>query len=60
MGFMYQLPPGLAEARDKQAKADQDKVKGERDAERFPLLKNAPREGNYTMDMNVRSARQGP
>lgn len=51
MGFMYQKPPGMAQA---QAKAEKAQRPAERDAERFPLLKDAPRQGEYSLDIEVR------
>ena len=48
MGFMYNKPPGMVEA---QTRTEQRP--GERDAERFPILKDAPRQGNYTMDIEA-------
>ena len=81
--FMYQLPPGLKEAQERQkreaaaAMAARDaaaaapaaattgghgglpgddapkQTRAERDAERFAILKNAPRSGEYTNDLAV-------
>jgi len=49
MSFMYNAPPGLSEARAKVA----EKKPSDRDAERFPLLKDAPRQGEYTLGLEV-------
>ena len=56
ISFMYQKPPGMAEAQSRQERKQRDeaeKTKAERDVERFPVLKNAPRSGDYTNDMEV-------
>ena len=56
MAFMYQKPPGMAEAQnraDRKKREDVEKTKAEIDAERFPQLKHAPREGKYTEDIEV-------
>lgn len=50
MSFMYQKPPGMAEA---QAKAEKAARPADRDAERFPLLKDAPRQGEYSLNIEV-------
>ena len=52
MSFMYDKPPGYVEAQNRQ-KREEEKTKAERDAERFPILENAPRQGAYTNDMDV-------
>lgn len=53
MDFMYQMPPGLAEAQNRKRKQDEEKTRAEKDAERFPVLANAPRQGEYTKDLEV-------
>lgn len=53
MDFMYQKPPGLVEAQNRKRKQDEEKTRAERDAERFPILENAPRQGKYTEDLEV-------
>lgn len=50
MSFMYQKPPGMAEA---QARAEKAARPADRDAERFPLLKDAPRQGEYSLNIEV-------
>ncbi len=49
MAFMYSAPPGLKEAQSKQSK----QTAADRDAERFPILKDAPRQGEYSLNMDV-------
>lgn len=56
ISFMYQKPPGMAEAQSRHERKERDdaqKTKAELDAERFPILKNAPREGEYTNNIDV-------
>lgn len=48
--FMYQKPPGMAEA---QARAEKEQRPSERDAERFPILQDAPRRGEHTLAIEV-------
>ena len=52
MAFMEQLPPGMAEANERQ-KGTKLGTRSERDAERFPILQNAPRSGDFTKDLQV-------
>ena len=54
LSFMYALPPGLAEAQAKKKPVPtEEQTRAERDAERFPLLANAPTRGEYTTDIPV-------
>ena len=46
IAFMYSAPPGLAETREKQERA-------QRDEERFPILRGAPTSGQYTGGIDV-------
>ena len=50
--FMDQLPPGMAEALERQ-KGTKAGTRAERDAERFAILENAPRQGDFTKDLQV-------
>jgi len=50
--FMDQLPPGMAEALERQ-KGTKAGTLAERDAERFAILENAPRQGDFTKDLQV-------
>lgn len=55
MSFMYQKPPGLAEAenrKQRKVREDAEKTHAEKDAERFAILENAPRHA-YTNNMEV-------
>ena len=52
MAFMEQLPPGMAEAIERQKGAKQG-TKAEAQAEKFPILQNAPRQGDFTKDLAV-------
>ena len=54
MGVMYSLPPGLKEAQAKnKAKAQEAKNKADLETEKFALLKDAPRMGEYTKEIDV-------
>ena len=53
MAFMEQAPPGLAEALERQKGEKAASTRAERDAERFAILKNAPRAGDFTNDLQV-------
>ena len=54
MSFMYAKPPGYVEAQNKQRKKDDaEKTKADRDKERFAILENAPRQGEYTNNLDV-------
>ena len=50
MAFMEQLPPGMAEAIERQKGVKQG-TKAEAQAEKFPILTNAPRQGDFTKDL---------
>ena len=52
MAFMEQLPPGMAEANERQKGVKQG-TKAEAQAEKFPILQNAPRQGDFTKDLAV-------
>ena len=52
MAFMEQLPPGMMEAIERQKGAKQG-TKAEAQAEKFPILTNAPRQGDFTKDLAV-------
>lgn len=63
MGFMYQLPPGMKEAQDRQSRqqasaaaaaaSSSQQTRAERDSERFAILQNAPTEGKHTETIDV-------
>ena len=52
MAFMEQLPPGMAEANERRKGVKQG-TKAEAQAEKFPILQNAPRQGDFTKDLAV-------
>jgi hypothetical protein len=56
--FMYQAPPGMREAQQRQQQRHRDEkaeqTRAERDAERFAILQNAPTRGEHTKDIDVR------
>mmetsp|Transcript_21093 Transcript_21093/g.34815 ORF Transcript_21093/g.34815 Transcript_21093/m.34815 type:complete len:303 (-) Transcript_21093:83-991(-) len=54
MNFMYAAPPGLNEAKQRQQEQEAaEKQPAARDEERFPILKGAPRQGEYTLGIEV-------
>jgi CBF1 interacting corepressor len=54
ISFLYAMPPGMKEAQARgKAKEAAEKSRAERDAERHPLLKNAPTTGDYTTNIEV-------
>eukprot|EP00965_Chrysotila_dentata_P260933 6214086-Pleurochrysis_carterae.AAC.2 len=61
MSFMYALPPGLSEAQERQKAAasssQAEKRPADRDSERFPILRDAPRQGDYTLGIEVHHLR---